>query len=249
MPLVSPSLMTLKHVAIIMDGNGRWAEKRGLARSEGHRQGVKTARRITRAAGNRDIPYLTLYALSTENLSRPAEELDALATLMRNYLDNEIEQLLENDVRLHVIGNRSMLGRDLQKRIDKAEERTAQCSRLTLNLAICYGGRDEIVRAARRLAETGNPEDITVENLANNLDTGGIPDPDLLIRTGGEKRISNYLLWQLAYSELYFTSVLWPDFTGKHLSRAIEAYHRRERRFGKTGPALKKTKRKARVFK
>ncbi len=243
--------MTLKHVAIIMDGNGRWAQSRGLSRSEGHQQGVKTARRITEATSRRGIPCLTLYALSTENLSRPQEELDALAALMRNYLDNEVDSLIENDVKLRVIGNRAMLGRELQTKIEHAQQRTAGGRKLTLNLAICYGGRDEIIRAARKLAQEGSPKDITEENLAKNLDTAGMPDPDLLIRTGGEKRISNYMLWQMAYSELYFSRVLWPDFTGKHLSRAIQEYHRRERRFGRTDSTHKKKsgRKKARVFK
>lgn len=242
--------MTLNHVAIIMDGNGRWAEKRGLSRSEGHQQGVRTAHRITRSTAKRGIPYLTLYTLSTENLARPQEELDALAGLMREYLDNQVDSLIENDVKLRVIGNRSLLGRDLQEKIKQAQEKTSGGRRLTLSLAICYGGRDEIARAAREIAQKGTPEDITEENLSKHLDTAGIPDPDLLIRTGGEQRISNYLLWQLAYSELYFTKVLWPDFTGKHLSRAIEAFYRRERRFGSTGSSSqKKDRKKARKFK
>jgi undecaprenyl diphosphate synthase len=223
----------ITHIAIIMDGNGRWAEARGRPRAEGHRAGAETARRITRAARRLSLPALTLYALSTENLDRPREELAALSALMRHYLDHEVPSLIEHSIRLRVIGNRKLLSADLRRRIASAEKATAGGTAMTLALALAYGGRDEIVRAASALAEKGGP--LTAARLETALDTKGLPDPDLLIRTGGELRLSNFLLWQSAYTELFFTRTLWPDFTGVKLRAAIAEYHRRERRFGRAG--------------
>jgi len=224
--------MKIKHIAIIMDGNGRWAARRGLPRVDGHRAGAKAAARIGKAARKLNLPYLTLYALSTENLERPRAELDALAALMRDYLENEVPVLIEKQVRLKVIGDRALVSADLRKKIERAERLTKD-GRVTLCLAVCYGGRDDIVRAARELAS--GPSNITESSMARALDTNGIPDPDLLIRTGGDYRVSNFLLWQAAYAELYFTKTLWPDFGTKHLKAAINAFEKRERRFGKIG--------------
>jgi undecaprenyl diphosphate synthase len=226
--------MNLKHIAIIMDGNGRWAKKRGLRRSAGHREGAKNARRITRAVGNLKVPFLTLYALSTENLYRPQDELDGLISLMRDYLKNEIPTLLENKIRLMVIGDRKYLPADVKKSIDNALEVTSKDYKMTLVLAICYGGRDDVIRAVKQIAKESDVARITEKKIAAALDTCDIPDPDLVIRTGGEYRISNFLTWQSAYSELYFTKSLWPDFSPAHLKRAIAAYERRERRYGRT---------------
>jgi len=230
--------MEPEHVAIIMDGNGRWAKKRGLPRAEGHRAGAQAARRATEAAGKAGLRYLTLYALSTENLYRPQAELDALMGLMRHYLDNEVPRLVENRVRLRVIGDRTCLPGDMRQKILWAERETSLEFELTLVLAVCYGGRDEIVRAVRSLSKRGSTERLSEKRLSRALDTGGIPDPDLLIRTGGDQRISNFLLWQCAYTELYFTKTLWPDFRARHLRAAVESYKKRERRFGKTGENL-----------
>jgi len=226
--------MKLKHIAIIMDGNGRWAEQRGWPRSDGHRAGTEAARRISRAAGRMNIPFLTLYALSTENLYRPQEELDALTTLMRHYLETEINSLIENKVRLNIIGDRSLLPSDLRKQIARVETETSRDYDKVLSLAICYGGRNEIVRAVKSLAGKTDLKRLTEDRLTKALDTAGVPDPDLLIRTGGDLRISNFLIWELAYTELYFTRVLWPDFSPRHLRTAIDSFQRRERRFGRT---------------
>jgi len=237
--------MQLKHIAIIMDGNGRWAKKRGLSRSEGHRAGTEAAKRTVRAISRMDIPCLTLYALSTENLYRPQQELDALVSLMRHYLETEVQSMVENRVRLRIIGDRRLLPPDLQKRIAQAEAETSRDYNKHLTLAVGYGGRDEVVRAVRSLARKGG--DLTRLNetrLARALDTADLPDPDLLIRTGGELRISNFLIWELAYTELYFTRVLWPDFSSRHLKAAIAAFHRRKRRFGLTEEGLSTPSRK-----
>ncbi len=224
--------MLPRHIAIVMDGNGRWAESRGLPRAEGHRAGAEAARRVTEAAGNMGVEFLTLYALSTENLFRPQKELDHLVNLMRDYLEHEIESLIRDKVRLRVIGDRSRLPADVAEKIGKAETVTAREYKTTLVLAIVYGGRDDLVRAARSLREKGRQ--ITEKNVSRTLDTADIPDPDLVVRTGGEARLSNFLVWQAAYSELYFTKTLWPDFGAPHLKRAVESYQRRERRFGAT---------------
>lgn len=226
--------MQLNHIAIIMDGNGRWASRRGLPRSEGHREGTRTAGKIARAARRMKIPFLTLYTLSTENLYRPQQELDVLTTLMRHYLDHEVEKLIENKIRLRVIGDRRPLPADLRKKVAAAERDSKISHEMTLTLAICYGGRDEIVRAVRSLSKKPGLANINEKRLASALDTAEFPDPDLVIRTGGDCRISNFLLWELAYSELYFTRVLWPDFSTRNFKAAIAAFERRERRFGRT---------------
>ena len=245
--------MKIQHIAIIMDGNGRWAKRRGLPRSQGHQAGVNAARRVTRAAYKRKIPFLTLYALSTENLARPKRELEALSALLRQYLEAELDSLLENEIKIRLIGNRELLGKDLRRRIEEAEKITAAGKKMTLLLAVCYGARDEIARAVNRVAGRKTGARISENDLARNLDTEGTPDPDLLIRTGGERRLSNFLLWQLAYSELYFTTVLWPDFKPRHLQAAIDWFQSRERRFGRTDETVSRKKpkpgRAKRVFK
>ena len=223
--------MEPRHLAIIMDGNGRWAEKRGLTRSDGHRAGAEAVRRVTESVRRRRIPCLTLYALSTENLARPRAELDALSALLCRYLEEETENLRDHAIRLQVIGNRALLSADLRRRLARAERETDVKAKMTLALAIAYGGRDEIVRAARSCPAGRR---LTEARLSAALDTAGIPDPDLVIRTGGELRLSNFLLWQSAYAELYFTRTLWPDFGSRHLGAALAAYRRRTRRFGRT---------------
>jgi len=221
-----------------MDGNGRWAKKRGLPRKEGHRRGAETARKITRAAGRMEISFLTLYALSTENLYRPQAELDALMNLMRHYLEDEVPELIKNRIRLRIIGDRSVLPKDVRKKILISEEETALSYDMTLVLALGYGGRDDIIRAVKKIAREGKIEDLTEKRLSAALDTGDMPDPDLVIRTGGDHRLSNFLTWQTTYSELYFTKTLWPDFSPAHLKRAVESFHKRQRRFGRTDEAV-----------
>lgn len=216
----------MQHVAIIMDGNGRWAEARHLPRLEGHRKGAEATRRAMEACGDHKIPYLTLYAFSTENWDRPEDEVRDLMGLLRHYLKNEIKQLNENNIRLRVIGDRSRFDKDLIAQIEQAEAKTAKNTKLNLNIALSYGSRQELEMAAKKLAEKGG-------ELGDYLYTAGIPDPDLLIRTGGELRISNFLLWQMAYTELYFTPTLWPDFDTAEFSKAVEEFHRRVRRFGR----------------
>jgi len=220
-----------RHLAVIMDGNGRWATRRGLPRVAGHRAGAEAVRRLVRRSARIGIPYLTLYALSTENLERPLAELRGLMEMLRQYLANELPEFIRRGIRLRVIGDLSQLPADLQARLQEALLKTAAGRRLTLCIALAYGGREEIVRAARKFrAGKARPGEAA---FARGLDTAGIPDPDLLIRTGGELRLSNFLLWQTAYTELYFTRVLWPDFRGRHLRQALQAFARRERRFGR----------------
>ncbi|MFC7332081.1 isoprenyl transferase [Rhodocista pekingensis] len=225
------------HVAIIMDGNGRWATARGLPRTAGHRKGVEAVRRALEAARELGIRYLTLYSFSSENWNRPRDEVSDLMQLLRFYLRGEIASLHKNGVRLRVIGDRSRLSKDIISLIDNAESLTAANETLTLVIALSYGGRQEIASTTRQIAEqvkAGHlePADIDEGRFANYLSTAGIPDPDLCIRTSGEKRISNFLLWQLAYAELVFVDTLWPDFTKRDLEDAIQEYHRRDRRFG-----------------
>ena len=221
-----------KHIAIIMDGNGRWAKKRGLPRNMGHRQGAKTFSDIAKYCRDIGIPFLTVYTLSTENWSRPKEEVDYLMNLLSEYLDDVKKHEKEN-IRLCFLGDKTPLRDDLKKKIIDIEQRSAKNDGITVNLALNYGGRDEIVRAARRLAAQGvRPEDITEETFASALDTAGIPDPDLLIRPSGELRLSNFLLWQSAYTEFVFMDVLWPDFSPADLNDAILQFSRRSRRFG-----------------
>ena len=225
------------HVAIIMDGNGRWARRRALPRYFGHREGVKALKTAVRYAAERGIPTLTVYAFSTENWRRPREEVDFLLDLMYKTFAQEIEELHKEGVRVRLVGDRTSLSQEIQAVWARAEQITAQNTRLTLNVAFNYGGRAELARAARELASqvaSGElaAEEITEERLASQLYTWPSPDPDLVIRTGGEQRLSNFLLWQAAYSELYVTDVLWPDFGEKEFEQALQDYLSRERRFG-----------------
>ena len=229
-----------RHVAVIMDGNGRWARSRGLSRIEGHRRGKDAVRAVVETARRLGIPYLSLYAFSTENWNRPREEVSALMGLLQRYLKTELRKMMRKEIRLVAIGNLRKLPRSVQVALRQNVEATRHNTGMTVILAVSYGGREEIVSAARAMAreiEKGllNPEEITEETVASHLCTTGIPDPDLLIRTSGEMRISNFLLWQIAYSELYVTPTLWPDFGEAEFLEALAHYHRRERRFGRTG--------------
>ena len=222
-----------RHVAIIMDGNGRWAAARKLPRAAGHREGAKSVRRVIEAAIGAGVHYLTLFAFSSENWARPAEEVSDLTFLMKHYLRSELAELHEQGVRLVVIGERERFGPALAQELEAAERKTAENDRLVLVMALSYGGRADIVRAARRAIEAGIPAvELTEKAFSHLLYTDGIPDPDLLIRTSGERRISNFLLWQLAYAGMVFTPVLWPDFGADEFAAALEDYALRERRFG-----------------
>lgn len=226
-----------RHIAIIMDGNGRWAKARGRPRAFGHQQGVEAVRAVVRSGADLGVPCLTLFGFSTENWSRPHEEVDALFNLMRRFVDADLEKLAEDGVRVRILGRRDGLSDDLIEIIDRAEGRTAHNSRFSLNIAFNYGGRDEIVRAVRsvaaEVARGDTPPDAIDERVfAGHLDTAGLTEPDLVIRTSGEKRLSNFLLWQAAYAELVFLDVLWPDFGREHLEEAIGEFRRRRRRFG-----------------
>lgn len=228
----------LEHIAIIMDGNGRWAQKRNLPRSAGHKKGAEVVKEIAKEANNRGIRYLTLYAFSTENWNRPKEEVDTLMGLLRQYLKSDFSELHKNNIRIRVIGERSMLDKDIVAQIAKLENDTAQNSGMVLCLAISYGSRLEIVQAARKIAalvKKGDmsESDVDIKLFSDMLYTKDIPDPDLLIRTSGEQRISNFLLWQSAYSELFFSPTLWPDFTVRELDDIINQFNSRERRYGK----------------
>ena len=228
------------HVAIIMDGNGRWAEARGLPRTLGHRRGADTVKTVVRSATDMGIGYLTLYGFSSENWKRPAAEISDLMGLLRYYLRSEVAYLCEKGVRLRVIGDRKRLDSDIVALIGDAEAQTADNRILTLIIALSYSGRAEIVDAARRLAgevAAGRlrPEDIDEHAICQSLQTADIPDPDLLIRTSGEKRISNFLLWQSAYTEFVFLDTLWPDFSRDDFERSVSEYHQRERRYGAAG--------------
>ena len=226
------------HVAIILDGNGRWAKSKGMPRTYGHTTGAKNVEKIAEAAGNMGIRYLTLYAFSTENWNRPPEEVKALMNLLDSYLKNCIQKAKKNNMAVRILGDISRLDERMQEKIQKLEESSADYDGLHLQIAINYGSRDEIVRAIRKLGrdvEAGKiaPDQISEESFSSYLDTAGLPDPDLLIRTSGEERLSNFLLWQLAYAEFYFTDVPWPDFHEEDLRRAVEAYNQRDRRYGK----------------
>ncbi len=234
-----------EHVAVIMDGNGRWAKKRGNTRIFGHRNGVKAVREITEAAAELGIGYLTLYAFSTENWDRPKTEVDALMALLVSTIASETPTLLKNNVRLNVIGDVSALPPKVHKNLIKSIEDTAENTGLCLILALNYSSRWEITQAMKKIAEQVknniiNPEEINNELISKNLNTFNMPDPELMIRTSGELRISNFLLWQLAYAELYFTDILWPDFRKANLYEALWDFQQRERRFGKTSEQLKK---------
>jgi undecaprenyl diphosphate synthase len=228
------------HVAIIMDGNGRWAKARGLPRVAGHRRGADAVRRVVRGAGELGIPVLTLFAFSTENWTRPADEVNDLMGLLRHYLRNELEELHKNGARLKVIGNREGLASDIVRDISDAENMTRSNSRIDVNICINYGARAEILRAVRSLARQVSAGELSIDRIdedlfENELLTAGVPDPDLLIRTSGEQRISNFMLWQCAYAELVFVDTLWPDFGKEHLEQAIAEFRRRERRYGGVG--------------
>lgn len=233
----SKELMIPKHVAIILDGNGRWAKAKGMPRTYGHVQGAKTVEEICEVAYKMGIQYLTVYAFSTENWSRPQDEVDALMKLLRNYMKTCIKTASKNRMCVRILGDKTRLDPDIRKSMEDLEQATKDNDGLHFQIAINYGGRDEILRAAKKmckdLMEKGeNPDQITEERITGYLDTAGIPDPDLLIRTCNEQRISNFLLWQLAYTEFYFTPVAWPDFSKAELEKAVEAYNHRNRKFG-----------------
>lgn len=226
-----------QHVAIILDGNGRWAKAKGMPRNYGHAQGSKNVEKICEEAWRMGIKYLTVYAFSTENWNRPKEEVNALMKLLRNYMKTCLKTAAKNDMKVRVIGDITKLDEDIQKRILELEEATKNNGGLNFQIAINYGSRDEITRVVRTLAEDVKegklmPEEVNEACIERYLDTHDIPDPDLLIRTSGEQRLSNYLLWQLAYTEFYFTDVPWPDFSKQELEKAIEQYNRRDRRYG-----------------
>ncbi len=218
-----------RHVAIIMDGNGRWAKKRMLPRAMGHKKGVEAVRNIVRAAGELGLEALSLYAFSSENWKRPEDEISDLMGLMRSFIKSDIDEFAANDVRLKIIGNYKAFAPDIVQMLEDALARTAQNSRTTLAVALNYGSQDELVRAAQAAAAQGA---ITADAIEANLDTADMPPLDLLIRTSGEQRLSNFMLWQAAYSEFWFTDTLWPDFTKKELARALDEFAGRERRFG-----------------
>lgn len=226
------------HVAIILDGNGRWAKKRFMPRNYGHMQGAKVVEQICEDADSIGIKYLTVYAFSTENWNRPQDEVEALMKLLRNYLKDCIKRANNNNMRVRVIGEKSRLSDDIRSKIDELEECSKNNTGLNFTIALNYGSRDEIVRAVREISKDVkdgkiSESDIDDKMISDYLDTRGIPDPDLLIRTSGEERLSNFLLWQLAYTEFYFTDILWPDFNKKELIKAVEKYNERDRRFGK----------------
>jgi undecaprenyl diphosphate synthase len=231
------------HVAIIMDGNGRWATKRGLPRLAGHHAGTENLRRIIRASVEFGIKFLTIYAFSTENWSRPREEVDGLMRILEDVIDKELKELNEQGVQIRHIGRLDQLSPALQRKVIYAVESTKQNSRLVLNVAFNYGGRDEVVQAVQRMIRDEVPaEDITPELLSRYLYTSGVPDPDLIIRTSGELRISNFLIWQAAYSEWYVTPILWPDFGREEFRKALAEFGGRERRYGKVAaPEYEKT--------
>ncbi len=232
-----------QHVAIIMDGNGRWAKNRKKPRLYGHKVGADSVSDIVETCREIGISYLTLYAFSSENWRRPSSEVSGLMSILKRYLESELPRMKKNDIRLVSIGDRDRLPEAVQKSLAKAISETSGNSKLTLNLALSYGGRDELVRTAKKISRLClegqlSPEMITAATITENLDTSGIPDPDLLIRTGGEARLSNFLLWQVSYTEIYFTEVMWPDFRKEVFLQALTEYQVRERRFGRTGEQL-----------
>ncbi len=223
-------MTTPAHIAIIMDGNGRWAKARGLPRTAGHKKGADALRSTIEACTELGVRHLTIYAFSSENWKRPSEEVNDLMKLFKYHLGKEFDTMHKNGIRIKFIGNRSKLSPDFQTMINNAESLTANHTNLIFTTAISYGGREELARAATKAAQKSPT--ITAETLEAELDTLGLPDPDLLIRTGGEQRLSNFLLWQMAYTELYFTDVLWPEFSPEHLKQAIATFQTRERRYG-----------------
>lgn len=228
----------LQHIAVIMDGNGRWAAKRGLPRNAGHKKGAEVVIETAKAVKELGIPYLTIYAFSTENWKRSKQEVDGLMNLLRQYLDGNFEELEKNDVRIRFIGERGMLDADIVSKMENIEKRTISNKSLVLQIALSYGSRQEIVNAVKKAAQKVKSGELAITDIDENefsqmLYTAEVPDPDLLIRTSGEQRLSNYLLWQLAYTELFFTNTLWPDFNKEELKSIIENYNTRERRYGK----------------
>ena len=226
-----------EHVAIILDGNGRWAKKRFMPRNYGHMQGAKTVEDMCEVSRDLGIKYFTVYAFSTENWKRSAEEVGAIMDLLRFYLKNYFKKFVKDNIRMHVIGEKSRLDTDIQKAIAEIEDLSREKNGMTVHVALNYGGRDELRRAVTKIARetadgTLSPDAITEDTISDALDTAGTPDPELMIRTSGEERISNFLLWQIAYSEFFFSDTLWPDFDKKELERAIYYYQNRERRFG-----------------
>jgi undecaprenyl diphosphate synthase len=231
------------HIAVIMDGNGRWAKQRGADRIYGHRQGVESVRQVIEGAAEIGVKYLTLYAFSTENWNRPWEEVEALMEIMVDSLNNECDTLIKNNIVLRVIGDIERLSPKVRKSLDATLERTSVCTGMIVTVALSYSSRWEILNAARKLAEEVkkgmlDPTEIDKDQFERHLTTAGVPDPELVVRTSGELRISNFLLWQIAYAEFYFTETLWPDFGKEDLYRAIIEYQKRERRFGKTSEQI-----------
>lgn len=242
--VIPKNLSVPVHIAIVMDGNGRWAEERNKPRLFGHKAGVKSVRAVVETAREVGVRHLTLYAFSTENWKRPSLEVKGLMGLLDSYLKSEVKTMQKNDIRLQCIGQRDKLPPGVQKTMGKVIDATSDCGTMTLNLALSYGSRNEIVNgvchlAKRCLTDDITPEDIDEEMISESLYTAGQPDPDLFIRTGGEKRLSNFLLWQVSYAELYFTEIKWPDFGRDELLSAIEDFSERQRRFGKTGAQLR----------
>ena len=234
---MNPATKITQHIAIVMDGNGRWAESRGIPRAEGHRRGAEAAQKVVQLAQERGVKYLTLFTFSSENWSRPASEIDDLMNLLRYYLKKETAEMHKQGARLKVIGDRGRLADDVVRLIENAESVTRDNTAITVQIALSYGGRQDILFAAKALAQKAmigqaDIEAQTEESFAQLLMTDGVPDPDLMIRTSGEKRISNFMIWQLAYAELFFTDTLWPDFAAKDIDEALAFYAGRERRFG-----------------
>ncbi|PIE58006.1 MAG: isoprenyl transferase [Desulfobulbus propionicus] len=232
-----------QHIAIIMDGNGRWAEAHNRPRLYGHKAGVASVREVVETARELGVGYMTLYAFSTENWKRPDKEVSGLMFLLKNYLHAELKNMVTNDIRLHCIGQRQRLPEDVRSALEQTIERTRSCTGMTLTLALSYGGRAELVRGVQSLARACangeiSAQDIDAKAIDKVLYTVGQPDPDLLIRTGGEYRLSNFLLWQASYAELYFTETMWPEFRKEQLLEAIVVFNHRQRRFGKTGAQL-----------
>ncbi len=237
----APAKQFPKHIAIIMDGNGRWAKQKGKPRIFGHQQGVKTVRRIVEDAANIGVKCLTLYSFSTENWSRPKSEITALFGLLKRFVKDDLKELIDRNVRVRIIGSHQGLGQDIIDLLENVEQKTKGNTDFDLVIAFNYGGRDEIIRATKKIADNIkagliDPDNINDELFASYLDTAGIEEPDLVIRTSGEKRISNFLLWQAAYAEFVFLDVLWPDFSKQDLQTAIKEYQKRERRFGDIKP-------------
>jgi undecaprenyl diphosphate synthase len=227
------------HIAVIMDGNGRWAAQRHLPRVEGHRAGIESVREVVEGSARLGIKVLTLYAFSVENWKRPVTEVSTLMTLLKRYLRLELNTLLRNDIRFKVIGRAEELAPDVRRELKMAEDKTADNAGMLFNIALNYGGRAEIVEAARRVVASGiAPDELDEQRFSDFLYTGGQPDPDLLIRTSGEMRVSNFLLWQIAYAEIWVTDTLWPDFRKQHLLEAVLAYQKRDRRYGGIQPAV-----------